>query len=138
MQGAVGLAQIKKLKKILDENKKRYNILYKNLKKNYKIRTQFKGTTPSYDTMMFEVKNSHLRSKIIKFLKKKKVGTKNVPDAIKWHFAHYWKHALKKEQIKSIQSSRKKIEKYIAIPIMIKLKVKIYEEIGNYLKKLAN
>ena len=138
MQGAVGLAQIKKLKKILDENKKRYNVLYKNLKKNYKIRTQFKGTTPSYDTMMFEVKNSHLRSKIIKFLKKKKVGTKNVPDAIKWHFAHYWKHALKKEQIKSIQSSRKKIEKYIAIPIMIKLKVKIYEEIGNYLKKLAN
>jgi len=138
MQGAVGLAQIKKLKKILLENKRRYEILYKNLKDNYKIRTLFKGTTPSYDTMMFEVKNNNLRSKIISFLKKKNVGTKNVPDAIKWHFAHYWKHALKREQIKSIQSSRKKIEKYIAIPILIKQKVKTYEEIGNYIKKLAD
>ena len=137
MQGAVGLAQLKKLKKILSENKKRYEILFKNLKNNFKIRTQFKGTIPSYDTMMFEVRNNNLRSKIIRFLKKKNIGTKNVPDAIKWHFAHYWKHALNREQIKSIQSSRKKIEKYIAIPILLKQKVKTYEEIGNYIKKLA-
>ena len=110
MQGAVGLAQLKKLKKILSENKKRYEILFKNLKNNFKIRTQFKGTIPSYDTMMFEVRNNNLRSKIIRFLKKKNIGTKNVPDAIKWHFAHYWKHALNREQIKSIQSSRKKLK----------------------------
>ena len=138
MQGAVGLAQIKKLKKILRENKTRYDVLYKNLKDNYKIRTLFKGTTPSYDTMMFKVKNNNLRSKIISFLKKKKIGTKNVPDAIKWHFAHYWKHAIKREQIKSIQSSRKKIESYIAIPILIKQKVSTYKEIGSYIKKLAD
>ena len=87
--------------------------------------------------MMFEVKNNNLRSKIISFLKKKKIGTKNVPDAIKWHFAHYWKHAIKREQIKSIQSSRKKIESYIAIPILIKQKVSTYKEIGSYIKKLA-
>ena len=78
-----------------------------------------------------------LRKKIVRLLKSKKIGTKNLPDAIKWHFAHYWKHALNREQIKSIQSSRKKIEKYIAIPILLKQKVKTYEEIGNYIKKLA-
>ena len=37
--------------------------------------------------MMLKVKNNNLRSKIISFLKKK-IGTKNAPDAIKWHL-HY-------------------------------------------------
>ena len=94
------------------------------------------NSIPSYDTFMFEVKNNKVRAKIIEYLKKKKIGTKNVPDAIKWHFASYWKHAIKKKEISSIKNSRDKILNYLAIPIQIKVSLKKYKEISNFIVNL--
>jgi hypothetical protein len=91
---------------------------------------------PSYDTFLFKVKNANKRKQIIKYLAAKKIGTKNVPDAIKWHFATYWKHALKKSEIRSIKDSSRKIKEYIAIPILLKTKIKTYNEIGEFIKKI--
>ena len=31
---------------------------------------------------------------VIKYLNNSGIGTKNLPDAIRWHCAHFWKHAL--------------------------------------------
>ena len=87
LQGAVGIAQLKKLKFILSENKKRYYLLLKTLSKKFKIRYKIKDSTSSMDTFMFEVPNSKMRSKIINYLRSSGVGIKNVPDAIRWHFA---------------------------------------------------
>ena len=136
MQGAVGIAQIKKLNFILRENKYRYRALENLVSKKFKIRKKIKFNEPSYDTFMFEVENSQNRKKIINYLKKNNIGTKNVPDAIKWHFATYWKHAVKKSQINSIKSSYKKIKNYIAIPILLKKNVAIYKKIGNFIKDI--
>ena len=136
MQGAVGLAQIKKLNLILKENKYRYKALENLVTKRFKIREKIKFNEPSYDTFMFEVENSQNRKKIINYLKKNGIGTKNVPDAIKWHFATYWKHAVSKFQINSIKRSRKKIENYIAIPVLLKKNVAIYKKIGNFIKDI--
>ena len=85
---------------------------------------------------MFEIDNSKKRKKIINYLKKNNIGTKNVPDALKWHFATYWKHAIKKSQINSLSKSAKKINNYIAIPILIKKDKNIYKKIGNYINKI--
>ena len=136
MQGAVGLAQLKKINFIMKQNKTRYKILENFVSKKFKLRKKFKYSNPSHDTFMLEVKDYKKRMKIINFLKKKMIGTKNVPDAIKWHFASYWKHAVHSKQIKSIKLSRKKIENYIAIPILIRQKLKTYEEIGKFIKKI--
>ena len=35
------------------------------------------------------------------------IGTKNLPDAIKWHFAFYWKHAVSQKQLRNTISSKK-------------------------------
>ncbi len=136
MQGAIGIAQIKKLNLILKENKYRYRALENLVSKKFKIREKIKFNEPSYDTFMFKVENSQNRKKIINYLKKNGVGTKNVPDAIKWHFATYWKHAVRKSQIKSIKRSHKKIKNYIAIPILLKKNVAIYKKIGNFIKNI--
>ena len=69
LQGAVGIAQLKKLKLILSKNKKRYDLLSKTLSKKFKIRNNIKGSTASMDTFMFEVSEDKLRSKIVKYLK---------------------------------------------------------------------
>jgi len=136
MQGAIGIAQLKKLNFILRENKLRYKILENLISKKFKIRKKIKFNEPSYDTFMFEVDNSRKKKKIINFLKKNNIGTKNVPDALKWHFATYWKHAIKKSQINSLNKSAKKIHNYIAIPILIKKNISIYKKIGNYINKI--
>ena len=99
MQGAVGIAQIKKIRYIINENKKRYKTLENNISSRFEIRKCISGSVPSYDTFMFRVKNSNTKKKIINHLNKKGIGTKNVPDAIKWHFATYWEHALKKVKL---------------------------------------
>lgn len=130
LQAAVGIVQLKRLNFILKENKKRYEILLKNLKKKFLIRHLIKGSKSSMDTFMFRVENKSLRLKIVKFLRKSGIGIKNVPDAIKWHFASYWDHAISKKQIKSISRSKKEIEKYVAIPISLKISSKTYDNVA--------
>ncbi len=136
LQAAVGIAQLKKLKFIIKENKKRYTTLFNILNKKFPIRYKFKDSTSSMDTFMFRVDNKKLRLKIINFLRNSGIGIKNVPDAIRWHFASYWPHAVSKKQINSIIHSKKLIEKYIAIPISLKVSEKVYNQIGKKLISL--
>ena len=63
---------------------------------------------------------------------------KNLPDAIKWHFAYFWKHAISKDQLKNTKRSKKILEKYIAIPIYITVSLKNYEKIAKNLSKIVN
>lgn len=130
LQAAVGIAQIRKLNFILKENKKRYKILKDNLQKKFPIRHQIKKSKSSMDTFMFRVENMSLRFKIVNYLRKSGIGIKNVPDAIRWHFASYWEHAISKKEIKSVSRSKLEIEKYIAIPISLRVKTSIYSRVA--------
>ena len=136
LQAAIGISQIQKLKFILKESKKRYMIMEKNLKDKLSLRKIYKGSEPNYDTLIFRIDNEKKRKKIVKFLNSTGVGTKNLPDAIKWHFAYFWKHAITKDQIKNTLDSKKILEKYIAIPIYLRKSVKLYEKISLGLLKL--
>ncbi len=131
LQAAVGLAQIKKINFILKENKKRYYVLKNIISKKFKIRKCHENTSPSYDTFIFRVENLNLRKKLVKLLKSENIGTKNLPDAIKWHFASYWKHALKKKEIDRLKSSLQHLQNHIAIPILLKKNLNIYRKIAN-------
>ena len=132
LQAAVGLAQIKKMKFILKENKKRFDVLNKSIIKRTYIRKIYPGSTPSYDTFLFKVKKNQ-KNKITNYLNKVGIGTKNLPDAIKWHFAFYWRHAISKNQLKNTYKSKKILENYIAVPILLKKSVSFYREISKNL-----
>ena len=54
-------------------------------------------------------------------------------DAIKWHFAFYWRHAISKKQLKNTYKSKKILENYIAVPILLKKSVSFYREISKNL-----
>ena len=88
-----------------------------------------------YDTLILFMKNKKKRNKIVNFLKKEGFGTKNLPDAIKWHCASFWKHALPKNQIKRIKKTKVLLENSIAIPIWLRKSVADYNKLG---KKLHN
>jgi len=129
LQAAVGLAQLKKLHYILRENKKRFNILNNFLKKKTYLRKIYPDSSPSYDTFLFKVKKNK-KNEIVNYLNKVGVGTKNLPDAIKWHFAFYWKHAVSQKQLKNTIASKKILDEYIAIPILLKKSEKLYNKIA--------
>ena len=138
LQAAVGLSQIQKLDFIIKESKKRFDILTRFLSEKFVLREIYSGSEPNYDTIIFKVENKNKREKIVNYLVKAGVGTKNLPDAIKWHFAYFWKHAISKDQLKNTIRSKKILEKYIAIPIYLKLSLKTYEKISINLLKIIN
>ncbi len=129
LQAAVGLAQLKKLKFILRENKKRFNILNNLIAKKTYVRKIYPNSLPSYDTFLFKVKKNK-KKKIVNYLNKIGIGTKNLPDAIKWHFAFYWKHAVSKKQLKNTITSKKILDEYIAIPILVKKSEALYRKVS--------
>ena len=120
LQAAVGISQIQKLNFILNESKKRYLIMENILKDKVYLRKIYKGSKPNYDTLIFKIDNYKKRKKIVKYLNNSGIGTKNLPDAIKWHFAFFWKHAITNDQIKNTLTSKKILEKFIAVPIFLK------------------
>lgn len=138
MQAVVGKEQLKKLNYLLKENYKRYDILDKNLNKNYEIRPILKNSKPNYDTFIFFCSNILIRKKILEILKKNKIGTKNLPDAIKWHCTFFWDHALSKKTCNYSKYTKELLNTAIAIPILVKKKISLYEKISKEISFLQN
>ncbi len=126
-QAAIGLAQLRKLKYILKLNKLnkfRLKSQITNLDKiKFRTITDKKGEIS--DTLIFSFNNKTLCNK---FLNKysKCYSTKNIPDALKWHFSGYWSKMFGKETKyynnwhNNWKSSRNLLERSIAIPILVK------------------
>ena len=91
-------------------------------------------SSPIYDTFIFFVKNKNLQKSIIKILNKEKIGTKNLPDAIEWHCAAYWDHAISKSKISRIIHTKRLLETAIAIPVLLKKKTSFYSKLSLKLK----
>jgi 8-amino-3,8-dideoxy-alpha-D-manno-octulosonate transaminase len=136
LQGAIGKVQLSKLNSIILNNKKRYLALAKEINKLYKIRKIPSQCDPIYDCFIFFEEDKKLRKKIIDKLFKINIGTKNLPDAIKWHCSYYWDHALPKNDIKKTKKTYDLLSKAISIPIWLKRPVDEYIEIGKFIKSL--
>ena len=135
MQAIIGKVQLGKLKTIIKKNKERYLILEKILKSKFKVRKIPKKSSQTYEAFIFEV-NSRKRSKIIKLLSQKGFGTKNLPDAIKWHCSYFWGRGLGKKEIRNSLVSKEKLSENIAIPIFLKKTIKEYFNLANKISKI--
>lgn len=144
MQAAVGIAQLKKLDFIISKNKFNKKILKSNIKKNDNF--QFRKINDPQelsDTLIFIFKNKRKSQDFVKFLKRNSIDTKNIPDALNWHFAGKWGHIFKhvSKYRKNYKTEWKKtkdlLEKSVAIPIFVKSKKKnlkiLADKINNYL-----
>ena len=77
------------------------------LKKKYELREIPKNSKINFDNFIFFIKNKNIRNKVIKLLNRKKFGTKNLPDAIKWHCSAFWDHALDSKEVKKSIPTKK-------------------------------
>tara|TARA_B100000795_G_C22753908_1_gene420621 strand:+ start:123 stop:1256 length:1134 start_codon:yes stop_codon:yes gene_type:complete len=136
LQGAIGIAQLKKLPFILNENKKRYNTFKSILSKKVKFREHLKNSTPNYDTLIFYEKNKNKIKEILKIIKKNKFSTKNLPDAIKWHCSSYWSHIFNKKEINKMKPTLTILKESIAIPVLLKKNLLDYEKLAQNILKI--
>jgi 8-amino-3,8-dideoxy-alpha-D-manno-octulosonate transaminase len=127
MQGAVGMAQLKKLDYIVETSRKNKKFLKDNIvaeKIKYRIITDEAGDLG--DTLIFNFEDSKYAQKFLEAYNKAGYFTKNIPDAIDWHFAGTWNHMFndvprykntwKTEWAKSAAL----LARSIAIPIFVK------------------
>ena len=136
LQGAIGKVQLKKLNTLLLDNKKKFQIIEKNLT-NFKHREMPIGGVSNYDNFIFYINDQIEKNKILKILKNHKIGTKNLPDAIKWHCSFYWKHIFnKKKEIKSFIKTKKILNNAIAIPILFKKSKSFYVKLSSEINKI--
>ena len=127
MAAAVGLAQLKKLEYILKRTKENYTRLYNGLSHLSKLvfRTIPEKCTASYDTLIFQLPTRPLAEKFTGRLYAEGLGTKNIPDALFWHFAGMWDHIFKhfgktKEELwNENEFSYEILSRSIALPAMV-------------------
>ncbi len=135
LQGAIGKVQLKKLNSLLEDNKRKYTIIQKNIQ-NFEHRWMTKNGKSNFDNFIFYIKTNYEKKQVLRILKKYKIGTKNLPDAIKWHCAFYWKHIFKKKELTDVLKTKKILDKAIAIPIFFKKKISFYQKLSYEINKV--
>jgi len=139
LQGAIGLAQLKKFNKIFERHKKNKNLIISKLKSidNFKIRETPKYCKEASESLILIMKSNNDAKKFRKMLLKKNYSTKILPEATSWHFAGKWEH-IKELKIKNsdLVKSNKILSKCVSIPIFYKMKRNFPQIIFNILKKI--
>ncbi len=142
MQGAVGLAQLKKLDFIIKKQNENYNKIWNKIKdiKNLKKRAYPKASKISADALIFFLKSKKMAKNCRKELLKNNISTKILPEAYTWHFAREWSHIkeLKKKHPKlrrKFKKSKSLIERAVSIPIFIKMSSKFPLLVEQSIKK---
>jgi len=127
MQGAVGLAQLKKLDFIVSKSRENKKIIKDNINKGkIKFRELTDENGDLGDTLIFNFNNKNQAKAFLKKYNEMGYFTKNIPDAIDWHFAGTWNHMFKEvDRYKDTwhyewDRSTKLLERSISIPIYIK------------------
>ena len=134
--GAVGLVQLKKMPKILSQNKKYYKMYEKvlNKYKDIELRKIPKQNIPLMDCIIFNFKNKKIAALFLKEMNKFKIATKNIPDALEWHFAKYWDHIFKQQGI----NKKKLLNKFPKSNFYLEKSIAIFIYASESSKKVQN
>jgi len=127
LQAAVGVEQLKKMNFIVESNRKHFSV-YENVLKEIdglQFRSIPEKCNPLCDCLIVNFPQKNQATEFVKLLNKNGLGTKNVPDAIEWHFAKYWDHMFeqygltKTDLDKKFEVTSSILDRSVAIPIMV-------------------
>jgi 8-amino-3,8-dideoxy-alpha-D-manno-octulosonate transaminase len=140
MQGAVGLAQLKKLDQVISAHQKHKNALIKKIE-NLPIYFRKKPVEfiDTSDALIFFVKDKSTALKCREALVSNGISTKILPEAYSWHFAATWEHITEMYEdwekfIDDLNPSKEIIEKAVSLPITINYKKESIKKIHKIIK----
>ena len=127
LQGAIGIAQFSKFDYIIDTQRKNKQKLMNNLSGlPIKFRTNYDPMGDAGDTLVMLAEAKSSATEIVANLKTLGVGTKNLPDAMKWHFSKHWSQLVGRNEAFDSgfaggwKTSAELLERSIAIGISLK------------------
>ena len=93
LHATIGLVQLSKLDYILErhrENKKKLKEILSDFRFPFRRLSDEDGELA--DVLIFFLESPEQAIRFATKMKKSGLGTKNLPDAIRWHFSKHWKH----------------------------------------------
>lgn len=121
LQGAVGLEQLKKLDSTIEKHRKNKWLIKSEVDANFRHNPDPKGDIG--DSISFFFKTQNETKRFVKYWLKEGMSTKNIPDAMKWHFAWYWDHINYEPGKKHLRLSYDILNKTVSIPISINMDI---------------
>jgi len=147
LQGAIGLAQLKKMDYIILKQRENKKAIKESLSDISLI--EFRDVpNPEGDTgdsVIFFFSNRDETRKFMKLWTEKGFGTKNLPDAINWHFAGTWDHILyhydhyaEKNLLQIFSRSDELMRTAIALPVFVNMQLPQIETIVDAVHDCVN
>ena len=129
LQGAVGLAQLRKLDFIVKKQRENMSFFWNqiNMIEGVKLRLSPKGSYETCDALIFSLPSKEIASKCKNELSKAGLSTKILPEAYTWHFVGSFIHMKELENRseselnKSFPKSKEILDKTISIPIQVNM-----------------
>ena len=138
LQGGVGIAQLKKLHKVIESQRNNKFAIKKELEKikDIEFREIPKGSYETADALIFFTKNKNTAINCRNELIAAGLNTKILPEAYTWHYAGTWDHIKEISEKnpnfkKDLKPSHDLLSKAVSIPITVKMN----KEYPNIIKK---
>jgi len=136
MQGAVGLAQLKKLDYVVEEQRKNADLIQESISDlPIEMRTIPNGSFETADALVFLVDSNQTARRCRDALLEAGLGTKILPEAITWHFAGTWGHMPELEEkygndlIAAFPKSIYLLNRAVSLPVSINMTENFCEKI---------
>ena len=144
LQGAVGLVQLSKLDMILERqrtNKKKLMAAFRGLPFQFRKILDPEGELG--DTIVFFLNSKEQAIAFVQELTRAGMGTKNLPDALRWHFAKYWQHIFSEYGIyeqswgSQWEKTEALLERAVALPVMVNMTEERISQIAETITRIA-
>ena len=141
MQGAVGLAQLRKLDYVVSKQRENAKLMQEVLEEYpVELRTVPSGSYETSDALVFFVDSNKTAVDCRNALLKVGLGTKILPEAITWHFAGTWDHMPElvirngDDLQKAFPKSLEFLNRSVSLPISINMPDKFQNKLNDALK----
>ena len=131
---------------IVASNRKNYRIYEESIKgvSEISLRRIPEKCNPLCDCLIFNFPKPEHAQQFVKLIKEKGLSTKNIPDAIEWHFARHWDHIFNKYGLSSndlyklTQNSADILDRSVAIPVILNLEDEVVLKNSDILRKAVD
>lgn len=144
LQGAIGLAQLGKLDRILSAQRANKSFIKKQIQDlpGIEFRELPDASGDAGDTLIFFLPSADRARKVARAMTARGVGTKNLPDALSWHFTGTWNHVFKedadlvgKDLEKTWPRSTDLLRRAIALPIFVQMSSARLEDVSRIVRE---
>ena len=143
LQGAIGLVQLSKMAHIIKRQRANKAALMERLRDlPVRFRRSPDPEGDISDTIVMYMPDRKRAVEVVAAMREAKIGTKNLPDAARWHFAKYWDHLFKGHPLyegrnQSWLASDEILARAVAIPVMVKVDTDRLDFLGEKLSEIG-